>query len=187
MILLLILIWIAARLIYRWKFEKRSRDPSSHGRAGRDLVGERPVGQRLGEMHAADLLGAVEIGERARDAQHAMIAARREPHRVGGIADQRKPAPCRACATSSSAGPLACALVRTPASAERRIALRLHVARARDARRDLAAALGGRRQDQVGGRHGRHLDVQVDAVEQRAGQPPLIVGGAARRSRRAGR
>ena len=54
------------------------------------------------------------------------------------------------------------------------------LARARDARRDFAAALGRRRQDQVGGGHRRHLDVQVDAVEQRAGQPRLVLGGAAR-------
>ena len=36
-------------------------------------------------MHAADFFGAVEIGERARHAQHAMIAARREPHGIGGV------------------------------------------------------------------------------------------------------
>ena len=40
------------------------------------IVGERPIGQRLGEMDAADLVGRVEIGERARDPQHAMVAAR---------------------------------------------------------------------------------------------------------------
>src|SRR5262245_2329497 len=46
-------------------------------------------------MHAADLVGAVEVGERARHAQHAMIAARREPHGVGGVAQERKPARVR--------------------------------------------------------------------------------------------
>ncbi len=63
--------------------------------------------------------------------------------------------------------------------AERRVAPRLHVARPRDARGDFAAAFRGRRQDQIGSGDGRHLDVQIDAVDQRAGQPRLIVGGAA--------
>ena len=64
-------------------------------RRASDLVGERAIRQRLGEMHAADFVGAVEIGERARDPQHAMIAARREPHRVGGFAQQREAARVR--------------------------------------------------------------------------------------------
>jgi hypothetical protein len=42
-------------------------------------------------MHAADFFGAVEVGERARHPQHAMIAARGEPHGVGGVAQERKP------------------------------------------------------------------------------------------------
>ena len=44
---------------------------------------------------------------------------------------------------------------------------------------DLAAAFGWRRQDEIGGRDDRHLDMQVDPIHQRAGQPRLIVGGAA--------
>ena len=42
-------------------------------------------------MHAADFVGAVEIGERARHPQHPVITARRQPHGVGGIAQERKP------------------------------------------------------------------------------------------------
>ncbi len=56
------------------------------------FVGERPVGQRFGQMHAADFFGAVEIGKRAGDPQNAVIAARRQGHGVGGIAQQRHPA-----------------------------------------------------------------------------------------------
>jgi hypothetical protein len=48
-------------------------------------------------MHAADLLGAVEIGERARDPEHPVIAARREMHGIGGVAQQCKPAGIGAC------------------------------------------------------------------------------------------
>ena len=48
-------------------------------------------------MHAPDLLGAIEVGERARDAEHTMIAACGEPHRVGGVAQEREPACVRPC------------------------------------------------------------------------------------------
>ena len=64
-------------------------------------------------MHAADFFGAVEIGERARNAQHAMVAACREPHGIGGVAQERKPARVSGRATSLSSGPCALALVRT--------------------------------------------------------------------------
>ena len=47
-------------------------------RCAAHLVDERAIRQRLGEMHARDFVRAVEIGERARHAQHAMIAARRQ-------------------------------------------------------------------------------------------------------------
>ena len=131
-------------------------------------------------MHAADLLGAVEIGERARHPQHPMIAARGQPHGVGGVAQQREARRCRAARRLPAAARCAAALVRDPRQAERRVALGLDRAGPRDARRDLAAAFGRRRQDQVGGGDGRHLDVQIDAVEQRPRQPALVVGGAAR-------
>jgi hypothetical protein len=39
-------------------------------------------------MQPADLFRAVEIGERARDAEHAVIAERRELRRFGGVAQQ---------------------------------------------------------------------------------------------------
>jgi hypothetical protein len=46
-------------------------------------------------MHATNFVGAVEIGERARNAQHAMIAPCRQPHRIGRFAQQRKAAAVR--------------------------------------------------------------------------------------------
>ena len=70
--------------------------------------------------------------------------------------------------------------MRSCGSAGRGVALHLHGAGARHAFRDLAAAFRRRRQDEIGGGHRRHLDVQVDAVDQRARQPALVVGGAAR-------
>jgi len=42
-------------------------------------------------MHAADAFGAVKVGECARHAQDAVIAARGKPHGVGGVAQQRQP------------------------------------------------------------------------------------------------
>src|ERR1700716_1408583 len=42
-----------------------------------EIFGQRAVGQGFGQMRPADLVRAVEVGERAGDAQHAMIAARR--------------------------------------------------------------------------------------------------------------
>ena len=51
-----------------------------------EVFGERPVGQGFGQMQPADLVRAVEVGQRAGDAQHAMIAARRQPHGFGGVA-----------------------------------------------------------------------------------------------------
>ena len=58
-------------------------------------VGQRAIGQGLGEMHAANRVGAVEIGERARHPQHAVIAAGGKPHGVGGIAQQCQSAAVR--------------------------------------------------------------------------------------------
>src|SRR5215510_16146019 len=80
---LLVQTWSVAPLIAtRFLFGFRLRRPPH-------LVGEGAIGQRLGEVHAADLLRVVEVGERARDPQHAVIAARGQPHGVGGVAQQR--------------------------------------------------------------------------------------------------
>ena len=72
------------------------------------LVGQRAVGECLGEVDAAHRLFAVKIGERARDPQHPVVAARGKAHGLGGFAQQRE-----AAAIVSSTGPAACALVRT--------------------------------------------------------------------------
>jgi hypothetical protein len=51
------------------------------------------VAQRFSDMHAADGLGAVEIGERARDPQGPVEAARRQVQRIRRLAQQRDGAP----------------------------------------------------------------------------------------------
>ena len=55
----------------------------------------------------------------------------------------------------------------------------LAFARQRDALGDSAAAFGRRRQNEIGRGHCRHLDMRVDAIEQRPGKPRLVLGGAA--------
>ena len=51
-----------------------------------------PVAQRLGDVAAQDAGSAFEIGEGARDPQHAVIAARRQPQPFGGAHQQVAPA-----------------------------------------------------------------------------------------------
>jgi len=120
-------------------------------------------------MHASDFVGAVEIGERARDAQHAMVAARRKAHRVRRFAQQRQSTAVRARhifefgTRHRGVGP-------DMRQSDRGIAGGLAFARQRDALGDFTAAFGRRRQDEIGGGHRRHFDVQVDAIEQRSGK-----------------
>jgi hypothetical protein len=49
------------------------------GRAS-DFIGERSVGERFGKMDSANILGRIEIGKRARNAQDAVIATRGQAH-----------------------------------------------------------------------------------------------------------
>jgi hypothetical protein len=56
-----------------------------------------------------------------------------------------------------------------------RIALRLQGTGARHALRHLAASFRGRRQDEIGGGDGWNFHMEIDAVDQRARQPHLIV------------
>src|SRR3954470_11798402 len=52
----------------------------SRSRCAANFVRQRAVGQSFRKMYPADAVGAVEVRQRARDAQHAVIAARRELH-----------------------------------------------------------------------------------------------------------
>ena len=132
------------------------------------------VGQRLGEMRPADGRGAVEIGDRAGELQHAMEAA------------CRKIEPFRSLAQQSHAGdirPRGLFDDRTRRrrigedmwQAERSITLDLNVPRRRDARRDFGRSLSRRRQEQVRSIDCRYLDHEIDAVEQRPREPRLIL------------
>ena len=80
------------RQIGRPQAQTREHRAASRHAARRTSSVKRAIGECLGEMDAADFVGAVEVGERAGHPQHAMIAARRKPHGVGGFAQQRKSA-----------------------------------------------------------------------------------------------
>ena len=58
-------------------------------RRAAQILRQRAIRQRLGQMQPADLLRAVEIGQRAGDPQQAMIPSRRQPHGFGGVAQRR--------------------------------------------------------------------------------------------------
>jgi hypothetical protein len=63
---------------------------------------------------------------------------------------------------------------------DRGVARNLPLADERNPFGDFGAAFGRRRQNEVGGGHCRHFDMQVDAVDERAGNASLIIGGATR-------
>ena len=130
-------------------------------------------------MHAADLLGVVEIGKRARNAQDAMISACGKPHGVSGIAQQRKAGRVRSRHVLERRAER-CGVTADVGQPHRRIALRLARASPRHALGHFPASFRRRRQDQIDGGHRRHFDVQVDAVEERSRKPHLVIRSAAR-------
>lgn len=113
-------------------------------------------------MDAADRLCPGKVRDRPRHAQHPRIAARRQPHRLGRLREQMAP---RLVGGGYGFEQLAVDL-GIGARLVPGIARRLDRTRRGDARRDLGAALGGRRQDEVGGAHRAHLDMQVDTVKE---------------------
>jgi hypothetical protein len=142
------------------------------------LVDARAVGQRLGEVDAPDPVLAVEIGEGARDLEHAMIAARRQPHRLGGIAQEREPSRIRPRHLVEQGGGAA-GIGRAARKAERGVSRRLAGTGRGDAGGHLGRALGRSRHDEIGRRQRGNIDGDVDPIEHRAGNPGLIAGHAA--------
>src|SRR5690349_1579130 len=95
------------------------------------------IAERFGDMNAADLLGAGKIGDGAGDAQHAMEASRREPHRGRGVREQLAPwlIGCRDAVQQFAVG--LCIGARTMAI----VAVGLDLAGGGNAASDLGAAL----------------------------------------------
>ena len=127
----------------------------------------------MGARHA---LAAGQIGDGARHAQHAGIAARRQPERVGGLRQQALAVGIR-CGVGLQGLAIGFGVAADGGAG---IARSLPGPCGGDAGGDLRAGLGRRRQREIGGRQRRHLDVQIDAVEQRPRQFALIFAGAAR-------
>src|SRR5437763_7404042 len=87
-------------------------------------------------MDATDVSSTVEIGERARDAQHAVIAACGKPHRLGSVAQELE-AGAVGFGDLLEHGALRLRVGAYPRKPERGVALRLHLSRGVDARGDL--------------------------------------------------
>ena len=119
-----------------------------------ELVARRlpAVAERFGDVDAADLLAPAEVGDGAGDAQHAVVAARRQPHRRRGVGEQLA---CPARRGWRCGRAVRRRLRRWCAPRAPLKRLRLHRARLGDARGDLGAALARRRQGQVGGADAR--------------------------------
>ena len=152
-------------------------DRAPRSRRAAQIVREGPISQRFSEMDAAHCILAIEVRKRASNPQNAVIAAGGKAHGVGRLAQQREPS--RVGLDDRLQDGAAGLRVGSHREPERTVTLRLDGAGARNPRSHFGAAFGRRRQDQVGGGDGRHINVQVDAVKQRARQPRLIVGGAA--------
>ena len=122
------------------------------------------VAQCLGDVDAPDLLGACEVGDRPGYAKHPMESSGGEAHCGGGVGEELA---AGLVGRRDPVQQLAVGLcVRARAVAV--IALRLDFARSGDPARDFRAALGGRRQSEVGGGNAGHFDVEVDPIEQGA-------------------
>ena len=130
-------------------------------------------------MGAPRRAAAVEVGERAGELEHPMIAARREAQPLGGVAQQRQAGSVR---------------LRDLLDDARRRARRCRRRRRARARRSARAGScappptraatsaepsrgGGRHQ--IGGRDRRHVDDEIEAIEQRPGQAAEILRDAA--------
>ena len=117
-------------------------------------------------MLAADRAGGAEIGDGAGDAQDAVKAARR-------------PAEARRHALQElRCGSIETAMLVERAAGERAVgdalAIERALARDRDALRDDRARLAVGAAGELCGGDGGHLDLQVDAIEQRAADPALV-------------
>src|SRR5690606_25177781 len=140
---------------------------------------EHPVLQRLGDVLAGDRVASGEIGDRARDLQHARVGARREPQTLDRALEKalargvEATVPVEVAARELRvAREVAAAVARTLPLARGDHAL-AHLARAFDGTRARELAVGDR----------RHLDLHVEAIEQRAGDARSIALHGARRTR----
>jgi hypothetical protein len=127
-------------------------------------------------MHPPDAVAPGEVGDGAGDAEDAVEAASREAHRFGGL---REEAAAGLVGRRHGVEQFAVGL-GVGADPMRGVAIGLNLARHPHPPAHFGRAFGRRRQDEVGGGDAGHLDMEVDAVEQRPRNLRLVIGGAAR-------
>jgi len=129
-------------------------------------------------MRASHLGSTVEIGDRAGELQNPVKSARRKMQPVRGFPDQSEAAGIRLRNRlddiSGRSG-----IGQDSWKTKSGIACNLNFPRGGDAFGDLSRPLGGRRQHQIGSGDRRHIDMEVDAVEQGTRKPRLILSDAA--------
>ncbi len=125
-------------------------------------------------MQPADRIRAVEVGKRTRNAQDAVVPARREAHGLSGLSQEGQSTAIGLCGFFQHDG-WSMGVATHVGKAQLSVTLALLFAGSRDPAGDRAAVPGGWRQQEIGGGKRRHFDRQVDAVQQWAGQPRLII------------
>jgi hypothetical protein len=127
-------------------------------------------------MNPANLVSSGKIRDCAGHADHTMKAASRKPHGRCRISEQLATWLVRGCYAleqfTVGFG------VRSDAGAI--VPIRLPLSRSGNSAGHFCAALGGRRQSEIGGGDALDIDMEVDAIEKRPGDPRLIIGGALR-------
>lgn len=152
---------------------------TARSRHCRHSIADDAIGNRLRQMNAADDRGLVQIGQRAGDLEDAVVAAGGEAHLFRGVAQELE-------AAGIGFGDLfderhrGARIARHPAHAETGETVDLQGAGAGDAAGDGGARFSGHRADEVRGGDSGHVDADIDAVHQRAGDAGLVVAHAAR-------
>ena len=113
----------------------------------------------------------LEIGNRAGDTQDAVIATGRQPHAVCGLGQKLRTSAIGCCylIQELAFGFGIAAQPRLLIAGALQIARRLHPCG------HLGAAFGRRRQAEIRRRHRGHIDMDIDAVQQWAGDLGLII------------
>lgn len=114
-------------------------------------------------MDSPDLLRPGQIGDRAGNPKHPVKAPRREPHSRRRIRQKLAPGIVRRRYRLKNLAVCLCIRPHTRAI----VAIGLHLPRGRYPSGNLQTTFCRWRKRQIGRRHALHLNVQIDAVEQR--------------------
>lgn len=111
-------------------------------------------------MNAADRVRPVKIGDGARHLQSAVVCAGRQSEGLGGLGEKRSAR--RVWRRETLKG------LQIEDGVEASAARRLRFAGAGDASCGFSCAFDRRRQCEIGGGYRRHIELDIDAIEQRA-------------------